>query len=73
MKIKEIYEESIKEGFVWLTLLIEFLVFEKEVISFEDDRDALDLYLKDNNQYRMNKLLHEYRRELKQYEGRISV
>ncbi len=60
MSIRYIYEQSILEDFYWLQILIEFLVFEKEVISFEDDESALDLYFKPNNEQRMNELLQEY-------------
>lgn len=73
MKIKEIYSESIKEGFDWLTILIEFLVFEKEVLTFEDESSALDLYFKKNNQKRMNQLLLEYRNELMQLDQRTII
>ena len=71
MDIKEVYSESIKGQHEWLSLLIEFLVFEKGVISFEDDQQVLDLYFKPNNQQRMNKLLLEYRNKLESSEGRV--
>lgn len=71
MLIREIYAESIKGGYDWLTILIEFLVLEKEVITFDDDRDALDLYFKPNNQARMNKLLLEYNEKINQ--GRLNA
>ena len=60
MKIREIYEESILLDLYWLQILIEFLVFEKETITFEDDKSALALYFKPNNEQRMNQLLKEY-------------
>lgn len=60
MTIRYIYEQSILENLYWLQVLIEFLVFEKEVITFEDDKSALDLYFKPNNEARMNQLLKEY-------------
>lgn len=63
MTIKYIYEQAILEDLYWLQILIEFLVFEKETISFEDDKSALDLYFKPNNQARMNQLLKEYAKE----------
>lgn len=66
MKIREIYAESIEGGYNWLTILIEFLVFEKEVISFDDDQKALNLYFKPNNQSKMNQLLIEYYEKLNQ-------
>lgn len=60
MTIREIYEESILLDLYWLQILIEFLVFEKETITFEDDKSSLDLYFKPNNEQRMNQLLKEY-------------
>ncbi len=60
MTIRETYEQSILNDSYWLQVLIEFLVFEKEVLTFEDDKSELDLYFKPNNQARMNQLLLEY-------------
>lgn len=67
MTIREIYTEAIKGQYDGLALLIEFLVFEKGVIDFEDRRDVLDLYYKPNNEKRMRELLLEYRGKM---EGR---
>lgn len=65
MNIKELYTEAIKletelEGDS-LTALIEFLIFEKKVLQWTDDKSELDLYFKPNNKPRMNKLLLEYK------------
>ncbi len=60
MTIRYIYEQSILNKSYWLQKLIEFLIFEKEVIGLEDDKSALDLYFKPNNEKRMNELLIEY-------------
>ena len=60
MTIRYIYEQSILNKSYWLQVLIEFLVFEKEVVTFEDKQNALDLYFKPNNEKRMNQLLKEY-------------
>lgn len=65
MTIKEIYTISIKDGYEELSLLIEFLVFDKNVVGFDDKQDVLDLYFKPNNEARMKKLLLEYREKLK--------
>lgn len=64
MKIRELYEESIKGYHESLSLLIEFLIFEKKVLTFEDDTKELDLYFKPNNQARMNQLLIEYKKKI---------
>lgn len=60
MTIRCIYERSILNKLYWLQILIEFLVFEKEVLTFENYGIELDLYFKENNQERMNHLLLEY-------------
>lgn len=64
MILKELYEESIKGNHESLSLLIEFLVFEKKVLTFDHDKKELDLYFKPNNRPRMNKLLLEYKSKL---------
>lgn len=65
MNLRELYEGSILENHESLSLLIEFLVFEKKVLTFEDSADELDFYFKPNNKARMNQLLIEYRDRLK--------
>lgn len=72
MTIREIYKESILNDSYWLQILIEFLVFEKEVLKFENHQSELDLYFKPNNQARMNELLWEYERKIggNQYESK---
>lgn len=61
MTIREIYTEAIKGEYEGLALLIEFLVFEKEVVDFGDQKNTLDHYFKPNNRKRMTELLLEYR------------
>ena len=67
MTIKELYAEAIKEeahnGTWSLSLLIEFLIFEKKVLNWDDDKSELDLYFKPNNAKRMNELLLDYKKE----------
>lgn len=65
MTLRELYEESIKGNYESLSLLIEFLVFEKKVLTFEDNTKELDLYFKPNNKAKMNQLIIEYRERLK--------
>ncbi|GGJ61824.1 hypothetical protein GCM10007111_24930 [Virgibacillus kapii] len=64
MKIRELYEESIKGDHGSLSLLIEFLVFEKRVLSFDDHISELDLYFKPNNKAKMNRLLLDYKNKI---------
>jgi len=63
MTIREVYEKAIIGNHYWLQILIEFLVFEKEVLTLDDGRSELDLYFKPNNQPRMNQLLFEYEKK----------
>lgn len=63
--IRDLYEGSIAGGHVSLSLLIEFLVFEKQVLTFDSHKSELDLYFKPNNRARMNSLLLEYRDKMK--------
>lgn len=64
MTIKEMYTEAMKRELEWFCIFIEFLIFEKNIITFEDDKSVLDLYFKPNNHDRMNELLMEYRERL---------
>lgn len=60
MTIRYVYEQSILNKSYWLQILIEFLVFEKEVMTLEDYGSELDLYFKQNNEKRINELLIKY-------------
>lgn len=62
MNLRELYTEALKESFDSLCLLIEFLVLEKEVLTWDDHEEELYFYYKPNNHKRMNQLLLEYRR-----------
>lgn len=64
MNLRDLYTDAITGEFHSLALLIEFLIFEKKVLTFEDDIKELDLYYKPNNRKRMNKLLLEYKEKL---------
>lgn len=64
MDLREIYTEAIIQELNSLALLIEFLVLEKKVLTFESDKSELDLYFKPNNHEKMNRLLLEYKKEL---------
>lgn len=64
MNLKELYTEAIMQSLDPLSLLIEFLILEKKVLSWESDSSELDLYFKPNNKSKMNRLLLEYKAEL---------
>lgn len=61
MKLRELYTEAIKGRLEPLCLLIEFLVLEKQALTWDDNEKELNLYFKPNNKKRMNKLLLEYK------------
>lgn len=63
MKLRGLYAEAIKERLDSLCLLIEFLVIEKQVLTWDDHEEELYFYYKPNNHKRMNQLLLEYRRK----------
>ena len=65
MNLKELYTGAIKEGFEWLALLIEFLVLEKKVITWESNSEELHLYYLPKHRERMNKLITQYKEEIK--------
>lgn len=54
MTIEETYVKAKEKGFFELVKLIEFLVFDKAVLDFEDDNSKLDFYFQDKFHDRMN-------------------
>lgn len=58
------FEQAIKNESVDLQALIMFLVFEKEVLSMEDDTRELDRYFLEKHNQRMNKELHAYKQKM---------
>jgi hypothetical protein len=65
MNLREVYTDSIEQNFESLSLLIEFLVLEKQVLTWESDKGELDRYFAPKNHDRMNKLLIEYQEGIK--------
>lgn len=63
MDIRELYNEAVKDNREPLILLLDFLLFEKQTIKFEDDTSVLDVYFLPKHKERMNKLLIEYRED----------
>lgn len=64
MSIGEAFEQAMKHNYVDLQTLIMFLVFEKEVLTMQDDTKELDLYFLEKHNRRMNKELHAYKRKM---------
>ncbi len=61
MKIRKLYNQAVEHDEDSLLLMLDFLLFEKETIKFEDDESVLDLYFMDKHRAKMNKLLLEYK------------
>jgi hypothetical protein len=64
VSLKELYTEAIMQNLGSLSLLIEFLILEKRVLSWESDSVELNLYFKPNNKAKMNRLLLEYKAKI---------
>lgn len=64
MKLGELLQEAIQIKAYGLQSLIMFVVFEKQVLSLEDDKQELDLYFKPQHTKRMNQLLIDYQKKL---------
>lgn len=62
--IRELYNAAVTENQEPVLLLLDFLIFEKEVLTFECDPVELNLYFKANNKKRMNELLLKYKEEM---------
>ncbi|MCM3598984.1 hypothetical protein M4D55_24925 [Metabacillus idriensis] len=60
MKISDLYLDAIEYKEPSLLLLLDFLLYEKQAISMDDDVSELGLYFKENNKQKMNALLLEY-------------
>ena len=62
MLIEEYYRESIKQGHADLTMLIDYLVFEKKALELTDDEEKLNYYLQERFRNKMNEHLNEYKK-----------
>lgn len=65
MTIKELFDQSIRNDYTDLQALIMFLVYDKKVLTMEDDSKELDLYFLSKHNERMNKELHSYKQKMK--------
>lgn len=60
MKVRDLYKEAMLGKHHSLMLMIEFLVYEKSAVRFEDNTEKLRYYLQDRFRKYMNKYLAEY-------------
>lgn len=64
MLIREVFEHATNNKDIDLQALIMFLVFEKEVLTMDDDIKELDLYLLPKHKERMNQELIAYKKKM---------
>lgn len=64
MSIQELFESAIEEDDTDLQALVMFLVFEKEVLTMNDDIKELDLYFLPKHEQRMGAELTEYKHKM---------
>lgn len=60
MTVGEYYNGACIEGHYSLKMMIEFLVYEKQVITFSDTEEKLKYFLQDKFKSKMNEHLAEY-------------
>lgn len=65
MIIRKLFDGAIQNRMFDLQALIMFLVFEKQVLTMEDDAGKLDLYFIEKHNQKMNKELMEYKHKMK--------
>jgi len=63
--IRELFEYALKNKDENLQALIMFVVLEKKVHSWDDDKSVLDVYFLPKHRERMTKLINEYKRKMK--------
>jgi hypothetical protein len=74
MKIRELYLDAIEYNEPSLLLLLDFLIYEKKVLTMEDDVKKLDYYFQDRFKNKMNAYLLEYKNKLdSQRKGEANV
>ena len=64
MTIRELFEYALKNKDENLQALIMFVVLEKKVHSWDDDKSVLDIYFLPKHRERMTKLINEYKKKM---------
>ena len=65
MTIRELFEAALENKDENLQALIMFVVLEKKVHDWNDDKSVLDVYFLPKHRERMTKLINEYKRKMK--------
>lgn len=72
MTLGELLRGSTEQDFIDLQALIMFLVFEKKVLTLDDDTKELDLYFLEKHRARMNREINAYKKKMKmQYKPNV--
>ena len=70
MQIKDLYLDAVDYNMETLILLLDFLIYEKKVLSMEDDESKLTFYFQEKFRNRMNEHLNLYKKQL---EGEVNA
>ena len=65
MTIRELFEAALENKDENLQALIMFVVLEKKVHDWDDDKSVLNIYFLPKHRERMTKLINEYKRKMK--------
>ena len=65
MTLRELFEAALENKDENLQALIMFVVLEKKVHDWNDDKSVLDVYFFPKHRERMTKLINEYKRKMK--------
>ena len=65
MTLRELFEAALENKDENLQALIMFVVLEKKVHDWNDDKSVLDIYFLPKHRERMTKLINEYKRKMK--------
>lgn len=64
MTIRELFEAALENKDENLQALIMFVVLEKKVHDWNDDKSVLDIYFLPKHNERMTKLINEYKKKM---------
>ena len=64
MTIRELFEAALENKDENLQALIMFVVLEKKVHDWNDDKSVLDVYFLPKHRERMTKLINEYKKKM---------
>ena len=64
MTIRELFEYALENKDENLQALIMFVVLEKKVHDWDDDKSVLDIYFLPKHRERMTKLINEYKKKM---------